>query len=208
MNLMIIDDHEIVRDGLSMLLQQSFCIDGRICACDGYEAIKAAVDFPADLILLDLSMPGGLDGMTTLERLRKLLPDAKIVIFSMHYDIGYQKKAYEAGADGYLIKQLKRDELIQSLDKILANQKVFNTHIWEDETEGDQFNLVDLPITKREKEVFILTVKGYSQKDIAERLDISVKTVENHRQKIGEKLGTHKRYEWVETARKYNVFQP
>ncbi|MBT2682938.1 response regulator transcription factor [Bacillus sp. ISL-37] len=208
MNLMIIDDHEIVRDGLSMLLQQSFCIDGRICACDGYEAVKAAVDFPADLVLLDLSMPGGLDGMTTLERLRKLLPDAKIVIFSMHDDIGYQKKAYEAGADGYLIKQLKRDDLIQSLDKILANQKVFDTHIWEDETEGDQFNLVDLPITKREKEVFVLTVKGYSQKDIAERLDISVKTVENHRQKIGEKLGTHKRYEWVETARKYNVFQP
>lgn len=208
MNLMIIDDHEIVRDGLSMLLQQSFCIDGRICACDGYEAVKAAVDFPAHLVLLDLSMPGGLDGMTTLERLRKLLPDAKIVIFSMHDDIGYQKKAYEAGADGYLIKQLKRDDLIQSLDKILANQKVFDTHIWDDETEGDQFNLVDLPITKREKEVFILTVKGYSQKDIAERLDISVKTVENHRQKIGEKLGTHKRYEWVETARKYNVFQP
>lgn len=208
MNLMIIDDHEIVRDGLSMLLQQSFCIDGRICACDGYEAVKAAAEFPADLILLDLSMPGGLDGMTTLERLRKLLPEAKIVIFSMHDDIGYQKKAYEAGADGYLIKQLKRDDLIQSLDKILANQKVFDTHIWEDDTDGDQFNLVDLPITKREKEVFILTVKGYSQKDIAERLDISVKTVENHRQKIGDKLGTHKRYEWVETARKYNVFQP
>ncbi|WLR57575.1 response regulator transcription factor [Mesobacillus subterraneus] len=208
MNLMIIDDHEIVREGLSMLLQQSFCIDGRICACDGYEAVKAASDFPADLVLLDLSMPGGLDGMTTLERLRKLLPEAKIVIFSMHDDIGYQKKAYEAGADGYLIKQLKRDDLVQSLDKILANQKVFDTHIWEDDTEGDQFNLVDLPITKREKEVFILTVKGYSQKDIAERLDISVKTVENHRQKIGDKLGTHKRYEWVETALKYNVFQP
>ena len=208
MNLMIIDDHEIVRDGLSMLLQQSFCIDGRICACDGYEAIKAATEFQADLVLLDLSMPGGLDGMTTLERLRKLLPDAKIVIFSMHDDIGYQKKAYEAGADGYLIKQLKRDDLIQSLDKILANQKVFDTHIWEEDTEGDHFNIVDLPISKREKEVFILTVKGYSQKDIAERLDISVKTVENHRQKIGEKLGTHKRYEWVETARKYNVFQP
>ncbi|MEW8972093.1 response regulator transcription factor [Mesobacillus jeotgali] len=208
MNLMIIDDHEIVRDGLSMLLQQSFCIDGRICACDGYEAVKAAAEFPADLVLLDLSMPGGLDGMTTLERLRKLLPDAKIVIFSMHDDIMYQKKAYEAGADGYLIKQLKRDDLIQSLDKILANQKVFDTHIWEDDSDGDQVNLVDLPITKREKEVFILTVKGYSQKDIAERLDISVKTVENHRQKIGEKLGTHKRYEWVETARKYNVFQP
>lgn len=207
MNLMIIDDHEIVRDGLSMLLQQSYCIDERIYACDGYEAVKAAENFPADLVLLDLSMPAGQDGMTTLERLRKLLPDAKIVIFSMHEDIGYQKKAYEAGADGYLINQFKRNDLIQSLDKILANQKVFDTHIWEDDIESNQFNLVDLPITKRQKEVFILTVKGYSQKDIADMLYISVKTVENHRQKIGEKLGTHKRYEWVETARKYNVFQ-
>lgn len=207
MNLMIIDDHEIVRDGLSMLLQQSFCIDGRICACDGYEALKAAEQFPADLVLLDLSMPGGLDGLTTLESLRKMLPEAKIVIFSMHDDIGYQKKAFEAGADGYLIKQLKRDDLVQSLDRILANQKVFNKHVIEGDREGDHFHQIDLPITKREKEVFILTVMGYSQKDIAERLDISVKTVENHRQKIGEKLGTHKRYEWVELARKYNVFQ-
>lgn len=207
MNLMIIDDHEIVRDGLSMLLQQSYCIDGKICACDGYEAIKAAEGFQADLVLLDLSMPGGLDGLTTLERLRKMLPDAKIVIFSMHDDIGYQKKAFEAGADGYLIKQLKRDDLIQSLDRILANQKVFDTHVLENNLEGDTYHQIDLPITKREKEVFILTVMGYSQKDIAGRLEISVKTVENHRQKIGEKLGTHKRYEWVETARKYNVFQ-
>lgn len=206
MNLMIIDDHEIVRDGLSMLLQQSFCVDGRVCVCDGYEALKAAENFPADLVMLDLSMPGGLDGLTTLERLRKILPDAKIVVFSMHDDIGYQKKAYEAGADGYLIKQLKRDALVQSLDLILANQKVFDTHVFENESDSDHFHKIDLPITKREKEVFILTVMGYSQKDIAERLDISVKTVENHRQKIGEKLETHKRYEWVEMARKHNVF--
>jgi two-component system, NarL family, response regulator NreC len=207
MNLMIVDDHEIVRDGLLMLLQQSYCIDGRMCACDGYEALKAAELFPADLVLLDLSMPGGLDGLSTLRRLRKLLPNAKIVIFSMHDDIAYQKKAFESGADGFLVKQLKRDDLIDSLDRILANQKVFDTHVMEGDKDGEYFHQIDLPITKREKEVFILTVMGYSQKDIADRLAISVKTVENHRQKIGEKLETHKRYEWVEMARKYNVFQ-
>ena len=207
MNLMIVDDHEIVREGLALLLQQSFCIDKKICAADGYEALKKAEQFQVDLVLLDLSMPGGLDGLTTLGRLRKLLPDAKIVIFSMHDDIGYQKKAYDAGADGYLIKKLKRDDLIQSLDQILANQKVFDEHVLENDTAGDNFYQIDLPITKREKEVFILTVMGYSQKDIADRLDISVKTVENHRQKIAEKLGTQKRYDWVEMARKYNVFQ-
>jgi len=207
MNVMIIDDHEIVRDGLSVLLEQSFCIDERICACDGYEALKAAEQFPADLVLLEVSMLRVFDGLTTLGRLRKIMPDAKIVIFSMHDDIGYQKKAYEAGADGYLIKQHKRDKLVQSLDRILANQKVFDKLELDDEGGGDHFHQIDLPITKREQEVFILTVMGFSQKDIAERLSISVKTVENHRQKIGEKLKTHKRYEWVELARKYNVFQ-
>ncbi|MEH7882680.1 response regulator transcription factor [Bacillus sp. JJ1609] len=207
MNVMIIDDHEIVRDGLSVLLEQSFCIDERIYACDGYEALKAAEQFRADLVLLEVSMLRRFDGLTTLERLRKILPVAKIVILSMHDDIGYQKKAYEAGADGYLIKQHKRDELVQSLDRILANQKVFDKLELDDEGGVDHFHQIDLPITKREQEVFILTVMGFSQKDIAERLRISVKTVENHRQKIGEKLKTQKRYEWVELARKYNVFQ-
>lgn len=207
MNVMIIDDHEIVQDGLSVLLEQSFCIDERICACDGYEALKAAEQFPADLVLLEVSMLRRFNGLSTLGKLRKILPEAKIVILSMHEDSGYQKKAYEAGADGYLIKQHKRDELVQSLDRILANQKVFDKLELDDDGEVDHFHKFDLPITKREQEVFILTVMGYSQKDIAERLDISVKTVENHRQKIGEKLKTQKRYEWIELARKYNVFQ-
>lgn len=206
MNLMIVDDHELVRDGLVLLLQQSYCIDGMICACDGYEALKRAEQFPADLVLLDLSMPSGLDGLSTLTRLRNILPEAKIVIFSMQDDIACQKKAFELGADGYLVKQLKRDDLIASLDRVLANQKVFDSNIMGENTSGGKFHQVNLPITKREEEVFILTVMGYSQKDIADRLSISVKTVENHRQKISGKLGTHKRYEWVEKARKYNVF--
>lgn len=203
---MIVDDHEIVLEGLKMLLEQSYCIDSCRCATDGYEALKAAEEFTADLILLDLSMPGGLDGLSTLEKLRKLQPQSKIVIFSMHDDVGYQKKAYKVGADGYLIKQLNREDLIQSLDQILANKKVFSDQVMEEDIEEENFYQDDLPISKREKEVFILTVMGYSQKDIAEKLNITVKTVENHRQKIGEKLETHKRFEWVEIARKYNIF--
>ncbi|MEH7443578.1 response regulator transcription factor [Bacillus sp. JJ1122] len=207
MNVLIIDDHEIVRDGLSVLLEKSFCIDERICACDDYEGLKAAEQFPADLVLLEVSMLTRFDGPSTLDKLRKKLPEAKIVIYSMRDDIGYQKKLYEAGADGYLIKLHNRDEFVQSLDRILANQKVFDTFELKGDGGVEHFQKLDLPITKREQEVFILTVMGFSQKDIADRLSISVKTVENHRQKIGEKLETHKRYEWVELARKYKVFQ-
>ena len=75
-----------------------------------------------------------------------------------------------------------------------------------DNSEPESLAKLDLPITKREKEVFFLSVRGYSLKDIAKKLEISVKTVENHRQKIGEKLETSKRHDWVEIARKYNVF--
>lgn len=205
MNLLIVDDHEIVRDGLSMILQHSYCIDAQEFACDGYEAIKIAESFPADLVLLDLSMPGGLDGISTLEKLRKKLPVAKIVIFSMFEDISFQKKAYEMGADGYLIKQLKRDALVQSLDQILANQRVFNNCVLESRIKSTTNHDLDLPLTKREQEVFNLTVLGYTLKDISEKLNISVKTVENYRQNIGEKLNTQKRHDWVEIARKYHV---
>ncbi|WP_045516375.1 response regulator transcription factor [Neobacillus niacini] len=202
MNLLIVDDHEIVRDGLSMILQQAYCIDATEFASDGYEAIRIAESFPADLVLLDVSMSGGLDGLLTLEKMRKQLPDAKIVIFSMFEDISFQKRAYENGADGYLIKQLRRDALVQSLDQILANHKVFNSSLLGTATTSQN---LDLPITKREKEVFILTVMGYTLKDIANKLAISHRTVENYRQKIGEKLETQKRHEWIEIARNYHL---
>ena len=203
MNVMIVDDHQIVRDGLAMILEQAYFIDHVKFASDGFEAIKCAGEFPADLVLLDMSMPGGMDGLSALGKVRKHLPEAKIVIFSMFEDISYQKRAFELGADGYLVKQLNRDEMIESLDRIIANQRVFDSVIFKEGESSVSVDAFELPISKREKEVFGLTVNGFTLKDIAEKLEISVKTVENHRQKIGEKLGTHKRHEWIELAKKH-----
>jgi two-component system response regulator NreC len=101
---------------------------------------------------------------------------------------------------------LNRGDIISSLDHILASNKLFNSTVIGDNCEPESLAKLDLPITKREKEVFFLSVSGYSLKDIAKKLKISVKTVENHRQKIGEKLETSKRHEWVEIAREYHVF--
>ncbi|CEG29341.1 response regulator transcription factor [Bacillus sp. B-jedd] len=205
MNLLIVDDHEIVRDGLSMIMQQAYCIDEERKASNGYEAIGISETFPADLVLLDISMPGGLDGLETLEKMRKLLPKSKIVIFSMFEDIGFQRKAYLTGADGYLIKQLKRDEMIRSIDEILANRKVFNKIVFKQNDRPETEEILELPISKREKEVFVLTVMGYTLKEISERLGITPKTVDNHRYKIGEKLETQKRRDWVELAKVYHI---
>lgn len=126
---MIIDDQEIVVEELSLILKQAYCVDNLYYASDGIEAVELAETILADLILLDLSMTGELDGFATLEKLRKLLPEAKIVIFTMVDNLEYQKKAYEAEADGYLIKQLNRGAMIDSLDQILASYKVFNEDV-------------------------------------------------------------------------------
>ncbi|MBO8171378.1 MAG: response regulator transcription factor [Bacillaceae bacterium] len=121
----------------------------------------------------------------------------------------YQRKAFQIGVDGYLVKNQKGEDVIQNLQKILDGQKVFDQKILdEDETQGGESDTPwDLPITPREKEVFIMTVLGHSQKEIAEKLSISVKTVENHRRNISKKLGSHKRSDWLELARKYNVLE-
>lgn len=129
MNILIIDNQEIVVEELSFILKQAYCVDNLYYASDGFEAVELAESVLADLILLDLSMTGNLDGFATLEKLRKLLPEAKIVIFTIDDNLDYQKKAYEAEADGYLIKPLNRDAIINSLDQILASFKVFNADV-------------------------------------------------------------------------------
>ena len=205
MNIMIVDDHEVVRDGLALILKDGLEVETFLFASDGREAIQKATNFNIDLTLLDLSMPEGLDGLHTLIELRKLIPEGKIVIFSMYDEIDYQKRAYEYGADGFLVKQLKSEDLISSLQKILEGQKIFDEKVINQDTESE--HTWDLPLSPREREVFILTVKGYTQKEVAEKMNISVKTVENHRQNISKKLGSKKKHDWHELAQKYNVFE-
>ncbi|WP_146551784.1 response regulator transcription factor [Rummeliibacillus sp. SL167] len=208
MKMLIVDDHPVVRDGLAFLLEDLFEIEETHFAEDGREAIVKALNHPFDLILLDLSMPEGMDGMQAIGELRRILPHAKIVIFSMYDEEVYQRKAYEASADGYLIKQLKRDELVEQLKKIIHGEKLFaNQQIVEKDGKviNDKKTPWDLPLTQREKDVFILTVFGNSQKEIAEKLGISVRTVENHRRNISNKLGNSKRSYWIEFAKQYNL---
>lgn len=206
MRVLIVDDHEIVRDGLALLLQDFFTIENVLYASEGREAIKKALSFPVDLILLDLSMPGGLDGLQTAEEIKKIQPKAKIIFFSMFEEEAYQQKAYEVGAHGYLVKRSTGEEIIGKIKEILAGKKVFSHKIIEkkEEVSEDQ-TLWDLPLSKREKEVFILTVLGHSQKEIAEKMNISVRTVENHRHHISKKIGSPKKSDWLEISRKYNI---
>lgn len=202
MDALIVDDHEIVRDGLSLLLKDAFPIHSVLFAADGREALQKATNFHIDLVLMDLSMPNGLDGLSTIQELRKLAPKAKIIIFSMYDEIEYQRKAFEYGADGYLVKHLKSDVIIKSIEQILQGKKIMNEKAFEEATNVETW---EPPFSPREQEAFILTLKGYTQKDIAKTMNISVRTVENHRRSISKKLGTKNKHEWLEYANKHKM---
>lgn len=211
MKVLIVDDHAVVRDGLALLIQDAFVVDSVHFAQEGREAIQMATQHAFDLILLDLSMPDGMDGILALLELRKLQPKARIVIFSMYDEEVYQQKAYENGADGYLVKRMKGDELVRALDRIMLGKKLFPTLHPEPLAHGGDERVEsagpwDLPLSPRETEVFALTVLGHSRREIAERLGISVKTVENHRQHISQKLSLSKRSDWLEVAKRYKIF--
>ncbi|WAA13125.1 response regulator transcription factor [Fervidibacillus halotolerans] len=204
MNVLIVDDHEIVREGLALLLKDAFPIQSLKFASEGREAIQKAFQNSFDLVLLDLSMPDGLDGLLTLKELRGILPKAKIVIFSMYDEVEYQMKAMEYGADGYLVKRFKSDEIIHYLQSILKGEKIVNGKLYTNQPIKEDDNW-KFPLSPREQEVFILTVKGYTQKEIAETMHISIRTVENHRRSISKKLGTKNKSEWLKMAQKYKL---
>lgn len=202
MDALIVDDHEIVRDGIAMLLKDAFSIQSVLFAADGREALKKALNYPIDLVMTDLSMPNGLDGLQALQELRKIIPKAKIIIFSMYDEIDYQKKAFEYGADGYLVKNQKSESIIDSIQKILQGKKITKGEAVECNTQECTWNH---PFSPRELETFIMTVKGNTQTDIANTMNISIRTVETHRRSISKKLGTKNKREWLEYAQKHKM---
>lgn len=202
MDALIVDDHEIVRDGIAMLLKDAFSIHSVLFAADGREALKKAINYPIDLVMTDLSMPNGLDGLQALQELRKIIPKAKIIIFSMYDEIDYQKKAFEYGADGYLVKNQKIESIIDSIQKVLQGKRITKGEQVECNTQDCIWNH---PFSPRELETFILTVKGNTQTDIANTMNISIRTVETHRRSISKKLGTKNKREWLEYAQKYKM---
>lgn len=206
MKALIVDDHAIVREGLEQLLKDAFFLDEVFFAADGAEALRIAYQIEPDLVLLDLSLPGGVNGLSVLQELRKVLPKAKIVVFSMHDEIEYVRRAYGLGADGYIDKGQKAESIIEHLKHILQGQPSFIVPLDVLQERADDDNdHIGLPLTTREKDIFVLTVLGHSQKEIAEKLSISPKTVENHRSNISKKLGTHKKSDWLMLAKRYQL---
>jgi DNA-binding NarL/FixJ family response regulator len=166
-------------------------------AQDGLEAIRCVKQTAPDLLLLDLSMPR-LSGISVMKDVKSQFPAVKVLALTIHESDQYVLEAFEAGADGYCIKDASRQELIVAINSVLEGKKYISPGIADYVMEGYLEGRKRLKtktswdsITQREREVLKLLAEGYMNKDIGELLNISVKTVEKHRANIMNKLDLH-----------------
>ncbi|WP_343042173.1 response regulator transcription factor [Ornithinibacillus caprae] len=207
--ILIADDHAIVRAGVKMLLAQQDDMEVISEAADGREAIQQSLSLKPDVIIMDLSMPPGKNGLEATTELKQSLPDSNIIILTMHDDDKYLFQVLQAGASGYILKNALDSELVNAIRSVsngqvylypTATKKLVENYLVQIDKGEDmpKYNL----LSDREKETLVLIAKGYSNKEISEILYISVKTVESHKSKIMDKLGFQKRHELVQYAMK------
>ena len=205
--ILLIDDHAVVRSGLMMLInaQKDMKVIGE--AADGNEGIAKSLELNPDVVLMDLSMPHGRDGFSATSELKKTAPKVNILILTMHDDDEYLFRSLKAGATGYILKSAPSEDLLKAIRTVYKGEAYLYSSATKRLIEGylsfaEKGEEDSILLTQREKEILSYVAMGYSNKDIAERLIISVKTVENHKAKIMEKLQFTSRPELVKYAMK------
>jgi len=195
--IVIAEDHTILREGLRSLLSSNpnFEIVGE--AEDGREAIRCVEKLKPNLILTDLSMPR-MNGMEAIKEIKRESPETKVLVLTVHKAEEYILAAFRAGADGYLLKDSTHVELVMAVNKVLSGKHYISPEISEKVVEGYLEGKKALKsktswetLTQREREILKLIAEGYKNKEIADDLCISVKTVEKHRANLMEKLNLH-----------------
>ncbi len=193
----IAEDHQLFREGLKSMLSLRNDLVVVDEAKDGLEALRCVKRSQPDLLLLDLSMPR-LSGMSVMKDVKRQFPEIKILALTIHMSDQYVLEAFEAGANGYCIKDASRDELMVAIDSVLSGKTYISPGIADNVMEGYLEESKRLKtrtswdtVTQREREVLKLLAEGYLNKEIADFLHISVKTVEKHRANIMNKLDLH-----------------
>lgn len=196
MNVLLVDDHAIVRDGLKRLLATSMACQVRE-ATDGREALTSLRREAADLVVLDLNLPG-LGGIELLKRIVHL-DRGRVLVFSMHAEPLYATRALEAGAAGYISKNIAPDELVAAVQKVAAGGRYVEQDIAQQLAVGGVSQGMD-QLTARELEIMRLLGQGRSLAEIADALGLGYKTVANSLTQIKAKLGVARTADLVRLA--------
>jgi DNA-binding NarL/FixJ family response regulator len=211
--ILIVDDHPFFREGLKSLLAKhsGYTVVGE--AGSGKEAFSKAEELRPDLVIMDISLPD-ISGIEVTRKIRELLEHTRIVILSMHLKIDYITRAFRAGATGYVTKESATERLLECLGSVLEGEYFMDPSLAHEVVENlmksdeQQAKLIDAgyaTLTMREKQVMCLLAEGLSPQQVAEKLCISRKTVENHRSNILSKLDLHSSVELVRYAVKFGL---
>lgn len=207
--ILIVDDHWVIRAGLRALLNSTPDIEVVGEASDGYEVLEKIDTLQPDIILMDLSMPN-LDGIETTRQVMKKAPSMKILILTVHEDEGLLREAIKSGASGYIVKRAAESELNTAIRAIKnGNMYVHPTltrALMRDISPVTEPTMVPLEeLTPREVDVLRLLARGYTNRQIADELNISPRTVEGHRANLSNKLGRSSRVDLVNYAEEHGL---
>lgn len=205
--LLIADDHAVVRSGLRMLLNAQADMEVVGEAGDGAETLSQVAELAPDVLTLDLSMPG-LSGIKLIERLRRDAPRTRVLVLTMHDDPAFLRAVLGAGGTGYVVKKASDGELLTAIRSVHRGQIYVGAGL-ADRLDGEPpaGGSGDL-LTARELDVLRGLAQGETNKEIAARLFLSVKTIDTYRARLMEKLGLHSRAELVRYAFATGLLDP
>jgi two-component system, NarL family, response regulator NreC len=207
--ILIADDHGILRAGLRALIEAEpgYKIVGE--AADGEEVLRLSAHLQPDIVLMDISMPGQ-SGLEATRQLKEKQPDIKVLILTVHEDKALLKEAIKVGASGYLLKRALKNDLFQAIHAVLRNELYLHSAMIRPfleetvlEAKSPATGLETL--TRREIEVLRLIAQGFTNSQIAEKLAVSLRTVEYHRGNLTNKLKMHSRVDLFRFASEHGL---
>ena len=205
LRIILADDHETIRDGLKLLVNSRSDMEVIGEADNGRTALQLADESSPDVVVMDISMPE-LNGLQATKKLKEKCPHVNVLILTRHTEPGYLRELLQAGASGYVLKQSKSEELIRAILAVAAGQTYLDPAVTERavtqlrESGQDARKVSDAKLTAREADVLRLIALGYVNKEVAVRLNLSVKTVEAHKSNAMNKMGMKSRVDIVRYA--------
>lgn len=204
LRILLTEDHQIMRTGLRLFVNEQADMEVIGEANNGVEAIDLTVQLRPDVVVMDISMPK-LNGLKATQKLKELCPEVKVLTLTRHTDDGYLQQLLQAGVNGYVLKQSAPDELVRAIHAVANGQTYLDPAVTEKVVDrlGNRSLRGTTSVKKlsgREEEVLRLIAHGYLSKEVAARLQISIKTVDAHKTNGMEKLGMKNRIDLVRYA--------